>query len=88
MQHTKDFISAEAKLVTYEDGPNDPFTLHMFYPPTCLGEWAAIRETTIVNTRMNRRDKETMAAFISLTNECVFCATSHKVAAKSQGAGE
>lgn len=60
----------------------------MFYAPTALGEWAGIRETTIVETTMNRKDKEILASFVSLTNECVFCMTSHKVAAKSQGAGE
>lgn len=74
--------------MTYEDGPTNPFTVHMFYQPLALGQWAALRETTIVHATMNRKDKETLAGFISQSNECAFCSTSHKVAAQSQGAGE
>lgn len=88
VQHGKDFISPDTGIITYEDGANDPFTLHMFYPPLCLGQWAGLRETTLVETTMSRKEKETLASFVSLTNECVFCMTSHKVAARSQGAGE
>ncbi|GMH39225.1 hypothetical protein BSKO_07123 [Bryopsis sp. KO-2023] len=82
----KDFLPKESGFTKLIDGPTEPNSIHVFYPPLLLGYYSAFREAVLVHGAFPRKDKEILGSFVSNTNACVFCTDSHQLMAKSQGA--
>eukprot|EP00803_Ostreobium_quekettii_P002874 evm.model.scf_2651.1 EVM.evm.TU.scf_2651.1 scf_2651:3474-9936(-) len=64
----------------------DPQSVHAFFPPAFAGFWAILREAAVADSRFTRAEKEQIAAFVSVSNECKFCTAAHTNFAIAAGA--
>lgn len=81
-QISRDFLPG-----TRADGPTDPLTVHVFYPPALSGLWSALREAVVADGTLARWKKEAVAAIVSKSNECAFCIAAHVDFASGAGGG-
>lgn len=86
LQFHRDFVPKGTGMIRLKDGPYDPASVHLFSPAVFAGYWAGFRESLIADGTLARKDKEVLASFISLANECKFCTHSHLLFAEAQGA--
>lgn len=75
-------------MIKLKDGAYNPASVHLFSPTLFAGYWAGFRESLVADGTLARKDKEVLGSFISLANECKFCAHSHLMFAEAQGACE
>ncbi|GAA3440139.1 carboxymuconolactone decarboxylase family protein [Kutzneria kofuensis] len=54
-----------------------PITLHSPHPLALAAGWVMLRESLVVTTSASRRDKEVVAAAVSLGNACPYCVAVH-----------
>ena len=69
------------------DGRQTPDTVQAFFPPLMAGSWAVMREAVLPEGALPRWKKEVIAAFVSRSNDCTFCANAHTSFAAAAGAG-
>lgn len=54
-----------------------PVALHAAAPPVLAACWSILRETLLAPGRSTRRDREVVAATVSLANRCPYCVDVH-----------
>lgn len=65
-----------------------PVALHAPEPTLLAASWLMLRETLIADGPLSRPDREAVAAAVSRSNDCPYCATVHDLARTALPAGE
>lgn len=63
--------------ISYDYVLGAPFTLHASNPKIMAGMWSLVRESLIVNGKVNRITKEAIAGGVSISNQCPYCHEAH-----------
>jgi AhpD family alkylhydroperoxidase len=57
----------------------EPIALHSILPELLVSNWSALRETNIVEDRVERHTKDAIATAVSKINRCPWCVDAHTI---------